>query len=180
MPISLRLFALACCLASASACSTSRAEPKPPTRAPTASLDVRELNIVDEQGRVRMRLGAPLPMGDSSSGQRRVKASGIQFLDESGREIGGLAMMGDGSVRALCFDYRLEQAAGEGICFSLIKDHAEIVIGDPPQRGKPGAARIAVGVRDGVASVTLNDAAEKPRLQLSVDKGGQAHVTQPK
>jgi hypothetical protein len=56
------------------ACSTPAAGRREDS--PSASLSVRELNIVDEHGQARIRIGAPLP--DPKDLKRQIKAYGIQ------------------------------------------------------------------------------------------------------
>lgn len=58
--------------------------------APLTSLEAREVNIVDEHGNVRLRLGAPLPMKIPQGGERRNPMYGIQFLDSEVGEVGGI------------------------------------------------------------------------------------------
>src|SRR5437660_11868573 len=82
------------------ACSIAAADS--PSGGPVKSLDVRALNIVDARGQTRIRLAAPLP--DPPGAKRKVTATGIQFLDEAGREVGGLAMLSPIGVRGLGFD----------------------------------------------------------------------------
>jgi hypothetical protein len=149
-----------CAVCALGACSSVTAATQP-----TASLSVRELNIVDEQGQARLRIGAPLP--DPKGLKRKVKAVGIQFMDPNGQEIGGLAMLDSIDFRGLCFD---SEEGYEAICMSLIKGQPSVVFRYDWQE------RISIGVVDGVASVVLNDAQGNPHLRLEVDKDGKTRV----
>jgi hypothetical protein len=132
---------------------------------PTTSLSVRELNIVDEQGRTRVRLGAPLP--DPKGGKRAVTIYGLQFLDTEGREVGGLAMLDAIGVRGLCFD---SEEGYEAMCMGLIQGQPSITF------RHDWKDRISLGVDKGVASIVLHDAQGQPRLRLEVDKEGRTRV----
>jgi hypothetical protein len=126
---------------------------------------VRELNIVDEHGQTRLRIGAPLP--DPKGLERAVKAVGIQFMDPNGNEIGGLAMLDSIGFRGLCFD---SEEGYEAMCVSLIRGKPNITFRDNWQE------RIILGVEEGVASVVLHDAQGRPQLRLEVDKDGKTRV----
>jgi hypothetical protein len=131
----------------------------------TESISVRELNIVDEHGQARIRIGAPLP--DPKGLKRAVKAYGLQFMDPSGKEIGGLAMLDSIGIRGLCFD---SEEGYEAMCVGLIKGQPNITF------RYDWKERIVIGVENGVASVVLNDAQGNPHLKLEVDKDGKTRV----
>jgi hypothetical protein len=135
------------------------------TTAPAASLSVRELNIVDENGQARVRIAAPLP--DPKGLKRAVKAVGFQFMDASGKEIGGLAMLDSIDIQGLCFD---SKEGYEAMCIGLIKGQPNITFRHDWQE------RITMGVENGVANIVLHDAKGQPRMRLSVDKDGQTRV----
>ena len=154
------LAAGSCAVCALGACSTVAASTQP-----TASLSVRELNIVDEHGQARLRMGAPLP--DPKGLKRAVKAVGIQFLDPEGQEIGGLAMLDSIGVTGLCFD---SKEGYEAMCMGLIKGEPNITFRHDWKE------RITLGVEKGVASVVLHDAQGNPQLRLEVDKDGKTRV----
>lgn len=131
----------------------------------TESLSVRELNIVDEHGQARIRIGAPLP--NPQGLKRKRPAYGLQFMSPSGQEIGGLAMLDDLGVRGLCFD---SEEGYEAMCMSLFQGQPSITFRHDWQE------RITLDVADGVASIVLHDAQGHPRLRLAVDKDGKPHV----
>jgi hypothetical protein len=154
------LVAGSCAVCALGACSGVKAATQP-----TESLSVRELNIVDEHGQARIRIAAPLP--DPKGLKRAVKAYGLQFMDPSGKEIGGLAMLDSIGIRGLCFD---SEEGYEAMCVGLIKGQPNITF------RYDWKERITIGVENGVASVVLNDAQGNPHLKLEVDKDGKTRV----
>ncbi|MFY0524783.1 hypothetical protein ACN28I_17025 [Archangium gephyra] len=149
-----------CAVFALGACSSVSAATQP-----TASLSVRELNIVDERGQARLRIAAPLP--DPQGLKRAVKAVGIQFMAPDGQEIGGLAMLDSIGVTGLCFD---SKEGYEAMCMGLIKGEPNITFRHDWKE------RIVIGVEKGVASVVLHDAQGNPHLRLEVDKDGKTRV----
>jgi hypothetical protein len=149
-----------CAVWTLGACAGATAATQPPT-----SISVREVNIVDERGQTRVRLGAPLP--DPKGLKRALTIYGIQFMDAEGREVGGLAMLDAAGINGLCFDtvdgYSL-------MCMGLIKGQPSVTLSDR------SGERISLGVNNGVASVVVNDGNRNARLRLEVDKEGQARV----
>jgi hypothetical protein len=142
------------------ACSTASS-----ATVPSESLSVRELNIVDEHGQARLRIGAPLP--DPKGLKRAVKAVGIQFMDASGKEVGGLAMLDTIGVNGLCFD---SVEGYEAMCIGLIKGEPNITFRHDWKE------RITLGVEKGVANIVLYDGQGQPHLRLEVDKDGKTRV----
>ncbi|WP_075007904.1 hypothetical protein [Stigmatella aurantiaca] len=168
MPLAARIFhdglALLLSGCALAACATPSAGRD--TGGPLPSLSVREITIVDEHGQPRLRLGAPLP---SPKGlERAVKAYGVQFMDPSGHEIGGLAMLDAINFRGLCFD---SEEGYEAMCMSLMKGKPNITFRHDWKE------RIVIGVEEnGAASVVLHDAQGNPQLRLEVSKDGQTRV----
>jgi hypothetical protein len=152
-------------LAGAAAGSRVAAQSKP---APVASLNAREVNIVDDKGNVRLRLGAPLPMKIPQGGERRNPIYGIQFIDPAVGEVGGIVMIDKIGVRGLCWDYG--SYAGEAVCFSLIKGQPRISVNDDKNE------RIGIGLSNGLAEVVINGGDGNPRVKLAVDKQGHAQL----
>lgn len=142
------------------ACSTASSATHP-----TDALSVRELNIVDEHGQARIRIGAPLP--DPKGLKRAIKAVGIQFMNASGEEIGGLAMLDSIGVNGLCFD---SVEGYEAMCIGLIQGQPNITFRHDWKE------RITLGVENGVANIVLYDAQGQPHLRLEVDKDGKTRV----
>lgn len=154
------LLCLSACACVLGACSGVKAATQP-----TESLSVRELNIVDEHGQPRIRIGAPLP---NPQGLKRKKpAYGVQFMSPSGQEIGGFAMLDDLGVRGICFD---SEEGYEALCMSLMQGQPSITFRQDWQE------RITLDVAHGEASIVLHDAQGHPKLRLAVDKDGTPHV----
>lgn len=150
----------ACSVCGLGACATDKA-----STPSTDSISVRELNIVDEHGQARIRIGAPLP--DPKGLKRAVTAYGIQFMDSSGKEVGGLAMLEPVGINGLCFD---SDEGYEAMCIGLIKGQPNITF------RQDWKERITIGVEKGVASIVINDAQEKPQVRIEVAKDGQTRV----
>ncbi len=143
-----------------SACATSKSA----TQAPD-ELSVRTLNIVDEHGQARLRIGAPLP---SPKGLKRaVTAYGLQFMDSTGKEVGGLAMLEPVGINGLCFDAPENY---EAICLSFVQGQPNIIL------RQDWKDRISIGVDQGGATILINDGEGKTRLKLEVGKDGQTRV----
>jgi hypothetical protein len=73
-----------------------QAQPSTPER-----LRLRELDVVDEKGRERIVIAAPIPepMANGKSGHRvREVSAAVQFKAQDGTEQGGIAMSDDGSM----------------------------------------------------------------------------------
>ncbi len=178
MPTTLPRFApralalLAACSAGACAPPAASARAVAP-RGVVDSLDVRTLNIVDERGQARIRIGAPL--SDLKGRKRAVTAHGFQFLDASGREVGGGGMIDRVGIRGFCFD---SSAGYEAICLGLLEGGAPgVVLRDSPT-GAPADAqeRVTIRVVDGVATIQLKDGQGQTRLRLEVDREGRPRV----
>src|SRR6266481_1388443 len=70
-------------------------------QAQSQKLRLRELDIVDEKGRERIVIAAPLPepVVDGKVGRRvRVVSAAVQFKAPNGNEQGGIALSDDGSM----------------------------------------------------------------------------------
>ena len=130
-----------------------------------ASLSVRELNIVDEHGQTRIRIGAPLP--DPKGLKRKIPAYGIQLMGPSGNEIGGLVMLDAIDVRGLCFD---SEEGYEAMCVGLVQGEPSVTFRHDWKE------RISLGVANGVASIVLHDAQGSPQMRLEVDQDGTRRV----
>jgi hypothetical protein len=151
----------ACVIGALGACSSV----KPATQQPAESLSVRELNIVDEKGQARLRIGAPLP--DPKGLKRAVTAYGIQFMDSSGKEVGGLAMLEPVGISGLCFDAPENY---EAICLGYVQGQPNIIF------RQDWKDRISIGVDKGVATIVINDGEGRTQLRLEVDKDGKTRV----
>jgi hypothetical protein len=142
------------------------------------TVSVHTLRVVDEQGRPRFVIAAPLP-NPIVQGKELPRSSpvvGIQFLDTAGNETGGLAIIDRVQGAALCFDY----SGGEAMCFTKARDYKGIVLLDPPptrgQLGVPGNARVELSLDKGSPRLALSDKNGKERLVLSVDDSGNSVI----
>jgi hypothetical protein len=100
------------CLLSLSLCLSASLliRPKSIHAASPETLRVRELIVVDDAGKERIVIGAPIPdpMVDGKAVKRRVVVgAGIQFKDPDGTERGGIASEDDGS-----FMFGIDDASG--------------------------------------------------------------------
>jgi hypothetical protein len=134
------------------------------------NLRVRTLEIVDSNGLARMRLGAPLPgpvMGGKPS-PRRSPANGIQINNAKGDEMGGLAMLDDGSL-ILCFDTR----NGEATCMYVLPS-GERGFSVSDDHGKDRA--LMTLNTDKSVSFSLNDDQEKHKVEIRVNSTGAPEI----
>ncbi len=135
------------------------------------TVSVHTLRVVDEQGRPRFVIGAPLPdpVVQGKELPRSSPVIGIQFLDAEGNETGGLAIIDRVHGAALCYDYN----TGEAMCFTKARDYKGIVLLDPPAAtakvGIPGNSRVELSLDKGVPRLALSDKNGKDRIVLSVD-----------
>lgn len=68
----------------------------PPVAVQSDELRAKSLIIVDDQGRERVIIGAPVP--DPSDGRRRVASTGIVIADENGYERFGVVLQETGNM----------------------------------------------------------------------------------
>ncbi|QDE80857.1 hypothetical protein [Myxococcus xanthus] len=155
----LSMWAGCCALGLLGACTSVNTAPA------AASLSVRELNIVDEHGQARIRIAAPMP--DPKGLKRAVTAYGIQFMNASGQEVGGLGMLDSIGINGLCFD---SEEGYEAMCMGLIQGKPNITFRHDWKE------RIVIGVEEGVASIVLHDAKGTPHLKLAVDQDGATRI----
>lgn len=111
---------------------------------------VRAVVIVDEDGRDRVVIGAPVP--DPKEGKRRSSSTGIVINDPDGHERFGLGVKADGSV-SMGFD-------------------APAGVGDPRNR-----ERLTMAVNSsGLAELRVLDNRTRMQARLSTSKAGPAHL----
>lgn len=140
------------------------------------ALTVRRLTFVDEQGRPRFILAAPLPnpVVQGKEYPRSSPVYGLQFLDPDGNEAGGLGIQDTVEGRILCFDY----PTAEALCLVKAKNYAGLSVYDPPAPGapvgQPGPARFEMSLLNGAVRVGLSDANGKERIALEVDSKNNA------
>jgi len=142
------------------------------------TVSAHTLRVVDEQGRPRFVIGAPLPnpMVQGKELPRSSPVVGIQFLDKEGNETGGLAIIDRVQGAALCFDYN----GGEAMCFTKARDWKGITLLDPPapggQLGVAGNSRVELSLDKGTPRLALSDKHGRDRLVLTIDNKGNAVI----
>jgi len=145
------------------------------------TITARKINLVDEKGRPRLVIGAPVPDTVMVQGQkfpRSTKVYGTQFLDSLGNEVGGIGIEDRIPARMLCFDYE----TAEAMCITKFKDDIEISMFNKPasdaQVGQTGVQRVAMGVSNAekLAFLILLDNNGKERIKLFVDSSNVAQI----
>ena len=147
-------------------------------------LTVRRLDVVDENGTIRLTLGAPTPQPiiDGIQYKRLIPVSGLVIYDKDGSERGGFGVADiAGSAIVASQDHVNNDAIGwrispDGSVRFQINERPPIVH-DPELRGHivPAAAatRITMTVAaDGSPAIALADKQSRPRLRLTVTKEG--------
>ncbi len=135
------------------------------------TVSVRSLRVVDEQGRPRFLIAAPLPnpVVQGKEMPRSEPVTGIQFLDPAGNETGGIAIFDKVHGAGLCFDYE----TAEAMCVTKAMGYKGISIFDPPgkdaQVGVTGSQRIDVSLNSGLPRIALSDSKGKERIVLAID-----------
>ncbi|MBV8812413.1 MAG: hypothetical protein JO033_27395 [Acidobacteriaceae bacterium] len=134
---------------------------------PGQKIRVRELDIVDEKGRERIVIAAPLPepLVDGKVGHRvrRVSAA-VQFKAANGNEQGGIAMSDDGSMLVGIDDERGHERAH---LYYLPKRGSGVAL-----TGENGTQSASLLLPNGGGDPTLSmtDKAGKVILQLPSNK----------
>lgn len=148
-------------------------------------LSVGRLNIVDEDGKVRLVLANadrfPAPIVGGKVVERAVKPAGLVFFNAKGDEVGGLALtdVGSGRLSALAFDYANADAVG--VITSINPTGKDAVAGlvinsrpdeslDIAQASKASNRRIELVNRNELAELVMNDSQGRPRVRLAVDR----------
>jgi len=151
-------------------------QPQPPP----ADITARSLTIVDDRGTARLVLSATLPNPRVGGREfpRSVVASGIQFNDGDGNEVGGLALLEAIRGMALCFDY----ATAEAACLTKIAGTPLVgltLLGPPADSaavGVPGPERVVLGFEAGTTRLTLGDSVGRTRIRLVVPPSGRPRL----
>ncbi|WP_395945164.1 hypothetical protein [Brevundimonas sp.] len=164
----------------------------PETRVETPDQDritARRIDIVDENGVIRMTLAGqtPAPIIDGIQYKRAFNVSGLILYDEKGSERGGFGTADvDGGMAVLALDHPAMDAIGwrvspdGAVSFSinqappLIREPA---LGDRLVPGVETATRIRLDVAaDGTPAIALADKADRPRLRLTVTPEGYGAI----
>lgn len=184
----LELYAVAMTLAFAAICLTALTSS--PTNQKFGEIDVKRINIVDDQGKRQLvisnRARFPDPVVDGHEVKRSVNPAGIVFYDAKGNETGGLvtSQTQSGRIALMAFDYATAEALDLGIeTGNSDKYMAGFRINDPPPPGTKleeaalkQQTRITVQSENRDASITLADANGKARIKLGVTRSGEAKI----
>ncbi len=152
-------------------------------------ITARRIDIVDENGTIRMTLSGqtPAPIIDGIQYKRAFNVSGLILYDENGSERGGFGVGDvDGGMAVLALDHPAMDAIGwrvapdGAVSFSinqappLIREPA---LGDRLVPGVETPTRIQMVVAaDGTPAIALNDKADRTRLRLTVTEEGYGAI----
>jgi len=170
------------------------ASESPQTRVDTVDherLAVRRIDIVDENGTIRMSLASPTaePIIDGIQYRRAFPVNGLTVFDREGSERGGfgVADLQDGGTAAVVAH---DHVNGDAIGWRVMPDGSvgfhinqrapilrEAAIGDRIAPGIGDAKRISLEVAaDGTPAIALADAKSRPRLRLTVTDEGYGAI----
>ena len=147
-------------------------------------LVVRRIDVVDENGTIRMMLAAPTPppILDGIQYRRVFPVAGMVLFDKNGSERGGVGVADiEGSATVLAQDHVNGDAVGwrvmpDGSVSFQMNERAAIV--REPGLGNrivpaAGASRITMNIAaNGTPSIALADKQDRPRLRLTVTDEG--------
>lgn len=152
-------------------------------------ITARRIDIVDENGVIRMTLSGqtPAPIIDGVQYKRVFNVAGMILYDENGSERGGFGTADvDGGMAVLALDHPAMDAIGwrvapdGAVSFSinqappLIREPA---LGDRLVPGVQTSTRIRLDVAaDGTPAIALADKADRPRLRLTVTDEGYGAI----
>ena len=154
-------------------------------------LVVRRIDIVDEDGTIRMTLASPTeePIIDGIQYRRAFLVSGLTVFDREGSERGGfgVADLADGGTAAvLAQDHANADAIGwrvmpDGSVGFHINQRAPLVrepaIGNRIAPGIGGSTRILLDVAvDGTPAIAVADGQSQPRVRLTVTADGYGAI----
>lgn len=142
------------------------------------------IDLVDDDGIVRLTLGAPLPnpVVDGVEYSRDRPVNGMMIRDANGNERGGIAFLDGLNWPALIFDHKASEAAGlivqddGSMLFLMIQPGEEVRDERLDNRlvpGSSGPTRLSLSVpATGGPSVELMDHDSQPRIRLTVTPEG--------
>lgn len=152
-------------------------------------ISARRIDIVDEDGTIRMTLAAdtPAPIIDGIQYRRAFGVSGLILYDEKGSERGGFGVADvDGGLAVLALDHPAMDAIGWRVSpdgsVSFTINQAPPLIRDPGlgDRLVPGvetSTRIKLSVAaDGTPAVALADEADRTRVRMTVTAEGYGAI----
>lgn len=164
----------------------------PPTRVIKIDherLTARRIDIVDENGVIRMTLAAPTPapIVDGIQYKRTFPVSGLLLYDQSGSERGGFAIADvEGTSTVLAQDHANTDAIGwrvspDGSVKFLINERPPIqrepALGNAIAPATKTVTRVEMRVAaDGTPSIGLADKEDRTRLRLTVTEAGYGAI----
>lgn len=144
----------------------------------------RRIDLVGDDGVVRLTLGAPLPnpVVDGVEYKRARPVNGLILRDANGNERGGIAFLDGLNTPALIFDHVASEAAGLGVLpdgsmqFQMTQ-RGEVTrdsrLGNRIVPGSGGPLRLSLSVpAKGEPAIELMDADAHPRLRLTLAANG--------
>lgn len=164
----------------------------PQTRAPKTDherLTARRIDIVDENGVIRMTLAAPTPAPilDGIQYKRTFPVSGLVMYDKNGSERGGFGVADvEGTATVLAQDHANADAIGwrvspDGSVSFLINERPpmqrEPALGNAIAPASRTVSRVEMRVAaDGTPSIGLADKEDRTRLRLTVTEAGYGAI----
>jgi hypothetical protein len=152
-------------------------------------LTARRVDIVDENGVIRMTLAAPTPAPilDGIQYKRAFPVSGLVMYDKNGSERGGFGVADiEGSAALLAQDHANVDAIGwrvmpDGSVSFIINERPPIrrepALGNAIAPAPNAMTRVEMRVSaDGTPSIGLTDKQERTRLRLTVTDAGYGAV----
>jgi hypothetical protein len=152
-------------------------------------LAVRRLDVVDENGVIRMTLAAPTPAPiiDGIQYKRAFPVAGLVIFDKNGSERGGFGVADiEGSAVVLAQDHANFDAIGWRIMpdgsvgFAMnerppLERSSELDNRLLPGRGAATRIRMTVAA-DGAPSIALADKQDRPRVRLALTREGYGAI----
>lgn len=151
-------------------------------------LVTRRIDLVDEQGVVRVTLAAPLPnpVVDGIEYRRDRPVHGLMLRDAEGNERGGIAFLDQLNWPALILDHGTSEAAGlvvredGSMVFMMVAPGEERRDARLDGRRVPsggGPVRLLMQVpADDQPSIDLVDEQDRPRLRLTLTPSGAGSI----
>jgi hypothetical protein len=152
-------------------------------------LTARRIDIVDENGVIRMTLAAPTPapIMDGIQYKRTFPVSGLILYDKDGSERGGFAVADvEGTATVLAQDHANADAIGwrvspDGSVKFLINERPPMQREPALGNAIPPASRTVTRVEmhvaaDGTPSIGLADKEDRTRLRLTVTEAGYGAI----
>lgn len=152
-------------------------------------ISARRIDIVDEDGTIRMTLAAdtPAPIIDGIQYRRAFGVSGLILYDEKGSERGGFGVADvDGGLAVLALDHPAMDAIGwrvspDGSVTFTINQAPPLIrepaLGDRLVPGVETSTRIKLSVAaDGTPAVALADQADRTRVRMTVTAEGYGAI----